>query len=193
MMRPDSPSSQQEMFMRPDCGREEWRDVPGFSGFYEVSSAGRVRSLPRMLRSRHGTRRHSGQVLGVVPDKDGYPRVTLRVDGQYYTRKVHRLVAEAFHGDKKNALHCEVDHIDGDRANATASNLRWVSRGENHHFRRISGRASKTHTSALTEQAVAEIRSTPIHYGTATSLAKKFGVPRAAVYDVLRGRTWRNP
>jgi hypothetical protein len=171
--------------------KEEWRAVPGFSGVYEVSNAGRVRSLSRMIRSRHGTRRHRGRVLGVVLDKDGYPRVILRVDGRYYTRKVHRLVAEAFHGDKKNALHCEVDHIDGDRANAASSNLRWVSRGENHHFRRISGRASKTHTSPLTETAVAEIRATPMRYGIATSLARKFGVPRAAVYDVLRGKTWK--
>lgn len=28
---------------------EEWRDIPGYSGLYQVSNTGKVRSLPRLI------------------------------------------------------------------------------------------------------------------------------------------------
>lgn len=155
-----------------------WRPIAGFEEYYAVSVYGEVYSF------------RLGRRMKACPDRDGYPRVILRVGGKHYTRKVHRLVAEAFHGDKKNALHRHVDHIDGNRANADATNLRWVSPGENHHFRRLSGRASKRRESPLTEEQVRAIRTTPKRYGVVTAMAKQFGVPRQAIYDVLRGRTW---
>lgn len=162
-----------------DSGAEEWRGVTGFEAYYEVSDLGRVRSI------------RAGALMAAVLDKDGYPRVILRVNGKHATRKVHRLVAEAFHGDKKNMLHCQVDHIDGNRANAAATNLRWVSPGENHYYRRGKPSASKTRLSKLTEDQVRTIRATQMGYGVATELARQFEVPRMAIYDVLRGRTWK--
>ena len=44
---------------------------------------------------------------------------------------LHCLVCRAFHGEPPTAEHTEVDHIDGDRGNASADNLRWVTPGEN--------------------------------------------------------------
>lgn len=159
---------------------EAWRPVVGFESLYAVSAYGEVFSFraDRRLKAR--------------PDKDGYPRLVLRVNGVYHTKRVHRLVAEAFHGDKKNALHNQVDHIDGNRANADADNLRWVSCGENHFFRRGSPSAVKEMLSPLNEDQVRAIRATPKRWGSATVLAEQLGVPRMAVYDVLRGRTWRS-
>lgn len=165
---------------------EEWRAIVGFEGSYEVSNLGRVRSLDRMINMAHGAKRsHRGRVLQPVYDKDGYPRVMLRVDGAYAKRGVHRLVCEAFHGPG-TILHREVDHIDRDTSNARAENLRWVSRGENHSHRRL-----RNPNAALTRDAVIEIKATPKRRGLATALARKFDVPPAAIYDVLRGGTWR--
>ena len=118
-----------------DSGRvgsaETWLSVVGFEGLYEVSSEGRVRSLSRRIRMAHeATRQHTGCLMTPVIDKDGYPRVILRVDGQHYTRKVHRLVCEAFHGPPSDeAPH--VDHIDHDKLNARSVNLRWISQLDN--------------------------------------------------------------
>ncbi len=44
--------------------------------------------------------------------------------------KVHRIVATAFHGDQPSKGHV-VDHIDTNRCNNRAENLRWVTRLEN--------------------------------------------------------------
>ena len=79
---------------------EQWRDIPGFEGRYQVSDQGRVRSVDRYVRLvAHGveTRRLArGKVLAPAPGTHGYPSVVLGRDGG--TRAVHRLVALAFLG-----------------------------------------------------------------------------------------------
>lgn len=77
---------------------EEWRPVVDFEGLYEVSDKGRVKSLPRA-----GGRQLPEYVLKpYLSSKDphrAYLNVHLRnAEGRAVTRKVHRLVAEAFIG-----------------------------------------------------------------------------------------------
>src|SRR3546814_2733789 len=55
---------------------EEWRPVLGYEGYYEVSSLGRVRSLPRIrsAKRRKGTQftmRMAGRVLVLCLNKSG--------------------------------------------------------------------------------------------------------------------------
>lgn len=64
-------------------------------------------------------------------DKNGYHIVSLSLNGKKYTRKVHRLVAEAFIPNPKNLP--EVNHKDCDKWNNDVSNLEWVSPCENTH------------------------------------------------------------
>lgn len=105
---------------------EEWRAVVGWEGLYEVSSLGRVRSLPR--QTSHGI--VGGRVLKPSPNKRrnnylqvGLSNVTRR------TAKVHVLVAAAFHGERPDGM--EIRHLDGDPANNAASNLRYGTKSEN--------------------------------------------------------------
>lgn len=104
---------------------EEWRPVAGHEGVYEVSSAGRVRSLPRIDARGH---LRKGKYLRPLYG-DRYPICALYVHGIRKPIKIHRLVALAFVPNPDGKP--EVNHIDGNTCNASAENLEWVTRREN--------------------------------------------------------------
>lgn len=103
----------------------EWRPVTRWEGFYEVSSAGDVRSLPR--QTVKGIR--GGQLLKLHPDPKGYYQVTLTRPGVREYRRVHQLVAEAFIGPCPPGH--ETRHHDGDNQHNAASNLLYGTSGDN--------------------------------------------------------------
>lgn len=109
---------------------ENWRPVPGYEGFYEVSDQGRVRTLDRYVRGRNDCRRLiKSRVLKTPPRSSGHPHVNLRRENVGKTRTVHSLVMEAFVGPRPEGM--EVCHNDGNPANNHLSNLRYGTRSEN--------------------------------------------------------------
>lgn len=107
---------------------EEWRAVPGFEGFYEASSEGRVRSLDRIDaagRSIHGRVLKPGKLKG-----SGRLQVTLSKDGLVKQMKVHQVVALAFHGECPEGM--EVCHYpDRDVTDNRPDNLRYGTKRQN--------------------------------------------------------------
>jgi len=97
---------------------ERWADVPAStSPGYQVSDMGRIRKV-----NEKGL---PIKILKPSPDTKGYCRVNL--NDKFV--KVHRLVALMFvpnPQDKPN-----IDHINGDRGDNRAENLRWVTTEEN--------------------------------------------------------------
>lgn len=113
---------------------EEWKDIKGYEGLYQVSNKGRVRSLDRQYvgRNQYG---HTyiivkkGKILKPCTQR-GYEYVVLSVGGvNRKTMKVHRLVAEAFIPNPDNKP-C-IDHINTIRNDNRVENLRWVTIQEN--------------------------------------------------------------
>lgn len=103
---------------------EEWRDIKGYEGLYQVSNAGRVRSLDREVKGKF----LKGKVLSCY-SKHTYPVVALcNAEGKKCVR-VHRIVAEAFLENYYNLP--EVNHIDGNKNNNCVENLEWCTRTEN--------------------------------------------------------------
>jgi hypothetical protein len=163
---------------------EEWRAVPGYEGLYEVSNLGCVRSLrfdpPRQIRTG--------------PDKDGYPLVWLFRDGKRSGRYLHRIVCCVFHGDKRNALHKEVAHLDGCRTNARADNLKWASKVENHFHMREHGThpAGDNHPQRkLSSADVATIRTRAAAGEKPYHLAREYGISGVHARNIVRGERWR--
>ncbi|MBO4543276.1 MAG: HNH endonuclease [Bacteroidales bacterium] len=73
-----------------------------------------------------------GRILKLKPDRDGYPRVSLKFGEKVKLAGVHRLVAQAFIPNPDN-LPC-VNHKDYHRDNNCVSNLEWCSVEYNNHY-----------------------------------------------------------
>lgn len=120
-------------FTDTELAQEQWRDIDGYDGAYQVSNLGRVRS------------RKSGEwiVMKQGKNRKGYLRVDLSRDGKRKNASVHRLVASAFipNTDSSKTL---INHIDECKQNNRVSNLEWCDNQYNctyndiHHRRRHS-------------------------------------------------------
>ncbi|QVW70525.1 NUMOD4 motif-containing HNH endonuclease [Myxococcus xanthus] len=170
---------------------EEWRPVPGFDGWYEVSNLGRVRSW--RTRAKLCCRADSPRV---VPGRDrkGYRAVKLThpVLGKIAVG-VHHLVLAAFVGPRPHGLIC--DHINANRSDNRSENLRWVTAPENIRHAaalgRMDGRPGARSHSPLTESDVRKIRRLRFTGERLKSLAVQFGVSLTTVSTIGRGRTWK--
>ena len=116
--------------------REVWKpivtDKEDYTGLYEVSNLGRVRSLDREVWSGSNWYTKKGQIMkGSVDKNSGYTSIVLYKNGKDKTYRIHRLVAFAFvEGWFEGAV---VDHIipikNGGKNIWT--NLRWVTTTQN--------------------------------------------------------------
>lgn len=123
-----------EVFGEPADYSEVWKPVPGYESLYEVSPNGVIRSLSRLVKckSKAGTPynmiKHGKQLSPF--DSGGYLAVFLvDNDGVIKARAIHRIVAKVFVDNPDNKP--QVNHIDGDKHNNSASNLEWVTQSEN--------------------------------------------------------------
>lgn len=110
---------------------EIWRPVKGFEGYYEVSNMGNVRSIDRIVKRGRFCEKRKSHPLSVVISSGtkGYCFVNLNINGKTYSKKVHRLVADAFIPNPYNKP-C-VDHINTIRTDNRAENLKWATYKEN--------------------------------------------------------------
>lgn len=116
---------------------EEWRDIAGYEGRYQISSLGQVRRLPRPLVWKGGMT--ATKILKPSRAKVGYYTVNLyNTEKRPSLRYIHRLVAEAFIPNPENLPY--VNHLDGDRLNNNVSNLEWATPHRNnlHAHRELS-------------------------------------------------------
>jgi hypothetical protein len=172
---------------------ETWKTVPGWAGWYEVSDAGHVRSLPRQSKANGAPAVYSGRVLKACTLKNGYLQVSLSRPGERRYAYVHRLVLEAFAGTAPAGM--EVCHADGSRNNNSLSNLRYGTRSENARDRIAHGRGpdgvkvrgEKNGLTHLTETDVRCIRGMP---GTLKEIASHFGVHFGTIHNIKTGKTW---
>lgn len=112
---------------------EEFREIEGTNGNYEVSNYGRVKSKigakARILKPT------------ITPKK--YERLQIVIDGKIYNKFVHCLVASAWLDKPKN-LEYEIHHKDFNSLNNNADNLQYISKIEHiniHNKRRLKDNA----------------------------------------------------
>lgn len=111
--------------------KEEWRDVVGYKGRYQVSDLGRIKSIPFMQRYllRNGApanRRTKERLLAQQEINSGYLIAHLYLNNVRKAFLVHRVVAAAFIGDG------EINHKNGVKTDNRLANLEIVTRTQNH-------------------------------------------------------------
>jgi len=100
---------------------EIWRDIKGYEGKYQVSNTGKIISVKY-------NKTNKPKELKQKLNKYGYYEVTLSKYNKTKVFLVHKLVAKAFIPNPKK---CEsVTHIDNNKINNYANNLKWIFKEE---------------------------------------------------------------
>ncbi len=170
---------------------EQWKDIDGYDGIYQVSTAGRVRSKPRKVY----TYIKPGRYLRQHNNSCGYLYLSLtKPDGTIAKHQyVHRLVAEAFLPNP-NGLK-QVNHKNFDKEDNRVENLEWVTPQENIlHFRksRLASKYNDRKRRTLTNKSLQYIldhkKSVCELYEAGKSVqevAAEVGIARDKVRDIL--------
>lgn len=116
---------------------EQWKDIKGYEGIYEVSSEGRIRKNKNHSFNR-GRIVAPGYMMKPIQchvkdkKKAGYRYVFLAtgIKGEKSKKfPIHRLVAKAFIPNPENKP--EVNHVNTIKHDNRAENLEWVTGLEN--------------------------------------------------------------
>jgi hypothetical protein len=166
---------------------ERWLPVPGYEGFYDASSLGRIRSI------RHMTSRgwRGGQILKQFTDSDGYYRVNLSRLGVVRSIPVHILVLLAFAGPPGPGQ--EARHGPAGKLVNAITNLSWGTKLEQAEDKRRDGTMAcgeRQGTARLTTADVLEIRSRAAQGEDQPSLAARFRISQPHVSRIVLRQSW---
>lgn len=161
---------------------EQWRDIPGYEGYYQVSDYGNVRSV---LFVNNIVRKPRIKNLHKQVGVHGRIYVSLYKDTNRKNCTVHRLVANAFIPNPNN--YPEVNHIDGNPQNNNVRNLEWCTKSYNEKHAYHNGLQEKL-VAYNNSRKKPIVRNDGKEYSCAYEAADDLGVTVFSVRDVLKGR-----
>ena len=167
----------------------EWRSIKGYEGLYEVSDSGQVRSVDRITTGNR-QRKIRGRILKQGLSTTGYCICFLSKEGMQKTKKVHRLVAEAFleKEEGKNII----NHKDLNPKNNDASNLEWCTQSYNIRHCIQKGRHIGV-TPKISAEEIEQMRREYKPYSrdrNYRTIAAKYGVPESIAYYHMNRRNY---
>lgn len=110
--------------------KEEWKVIEGFED-YQVSSLGRVKSLPKEICNPRRCYISKEKILKLNKFASGYLQVGLTFDKKRLTFNIHQLVAMSFLGHKPCGMDLVIDHINNDKLDNRVENLQIITQREN--------------------------------------------------------------
>lgn len=165
---------------------EIWKSIPDYSGYYEASDKGMIRSVPRKFVRKI-------KILKQAVTPDGRLSVSLLKNGNSKTFLVHRLIGLTFISNPENKP--QINHIDGNPKNNSLDNLEWSTRSENrlHAFRiGLQSHKGDSHNNRkLNSGQVKEIRKLRGKMKQ-REIAELYNVTTSTIGNILTNRLWSN-
>lgn len=160
---------------------ENWKQIPGYRDYYEVSDLGRVRSLDRTATDG---RFYAGRLLTAYVNAYGYPVVVLSSPNGSKRKwlPVHKLVMLAFKGERAEGT--EVCHHNGVRTDARLVNLRYDTRKANVADARRHGTLRTGEQNNFTRYSDAIIADIRAFSGPISEIISTYGMSRMQVWRV---------
>lgn len=155
--------------------KEEYRDIEGYEGLYEVSNLGNVNSLNYYRSGKE-------KKLKPIKDNNGYLYVCLCKEREHIKYGIHRLVAEAFISNPDNLP--QVNHKDEDKTNNKVDNLEWCTAKYNSNY------GSRTERSTIAKFKQVLCVETGVVYPSIMEAERELGIVRAQsnISSVCRGK-----
>ena len=156
---------------------EQWRDVIGFEGIYQVSDCGQIKSI------------QTGKFKKITINKHNLrPYLALWKNNRQLICKPHKLVMDAFVGPRPVGMEC--CHNDGNPNNNHLNNLRWDTSKNNHADKVKHGttnRGERCGAAKLAQKQVDEIRQ---DNRLQRLIAADYGVYQNTISRIKNGKRW---
>lgn len=175
---------------------EEWRDIPDWEGFYQISSFGRVRSLTRIhytvIKGTLCIRKRQSQIIKSRLLAGNRPGVVLSKNSVKKDYIVAALLAYAFIGPRP--LGMQICHRNGVSTHNFPDNIYYGTPKQNaedctKHGTRFYPKGSKNGTHVLLEEDIPKIRAL-IGFSTLREIGEIFNVSPQTICDIRKGRLW---
>lgn len=158
---------------------EQWLDVVGFEGIYQVSDHGNVRIIK------------SGKLKKITTDKiTNRPFLNIWKNNKQSVIRIHKLVLEAFVGKRPKGMEC--CHNDGNPFNNHINNLRWDTPKNNHADKIRHGTTNRGERCGRAKLTLEQVNAIRKDNRLQRVIAEEYGVKQNTISRIKNGVIWQH-